>query len=206
MVALVLAPHTDDGEMGCGGYMVRLLDEGSTVYYAAFSCAEKSVPVGWSPTVLRDEVARATTVLGVAATHLYVYDQEVRMFPARRQEILDTLIQLREELHPSLVILPSRMDGHQDHQVVSEEGVRAFKHCSVLGYEQPWNNVQMQTDFFVPLTREQLDRKIGAIACYESQKHRPYAKPSFFESLATVRGVQVGVNYAEAYEVIRWVL
>ncbi len=41
---LVLAPHTDDGELGCGGTIVRLIDEGQDVYYVAFSICEESVP------------------------------------------------------------------------------------------------------------------------------------------------------------------
>lgn len=33
---LVLAPHTDDGELGAGGTINRLIEEGSKVTYAAF--------------------------------------------------------------------------------------------------------------------------------------------------------------------------
>ena len=40
---LILAPHTDDGEFGCGGTITKLISEGADVYYAAFSAAEQSV-------------------------------------------------------------------------------------------------------------------------------------------------------------------
>ena len=36
---LVLAPHTDDGEFGCGGTMARLVEAGADVRYVAFSIA-----------------------------------------------------------------------------------------------------------------------------------------------------------------------
>ena len=48
--ALVLAPHTDDGEFGCGGTMARLVDEGTDVRYVAFSIATRSLPRASRPT------------------------------------------------------------------------------------------------------------------------------------------------------------
>ena len=56
--ALVLAPHTDDGEFGCGGTMARLVDAGCDVRYVAFSIATRSLPPGFPPDTLAREVAR----------------------------------------------------------------------------------------------------------------------------------------------------
>ena len=50
--ALVLAPHTDDGEFGCGGTMARLVEEGAEVRYVAFSIATRSLPEGFAPDTL----------------------------------------------------------------------------------------------------------------------------------------------------------
>jgi len=47
---LVLAPHTDDAELGCGGTIARLLTDGADVFVAAFSTAEESLPPGRSQT------------------------------------------------------------------------------------------------------------------------------------------------------------
>ena len=63
--ALVLAPHTDDGEFGCGGTMVRLAEQGVEVRYVAFSIATKSLPQGFAPDTLAREVREATAHLGV---------------------------------------------------------------------------------------------------------------------------------------------
>ena len=40
---LTLSPHTDDGELGCGGTIARFIDEGKEVYYIVVSTCEKSV-------------------------------------------------------------------------------------------------------------------------------------------------------------------
>ena len=50
---LVLAPHTDDAELGCGGTIARLLRDGVDVFVAAFSTAEESLPPGAAPCRLR---------------------------------------------------------------------------------------------------------------------------------------------------------
>ena len=41
---LVLSPHTDDGELGCGGTIARWIEEGKDIHYAVFSCCEQNVP------------------------------------------------------------------------------------------------------------------------------------------------------------------
>ena len=147
--ALVLAPHTDDGEFGCGGTMARLVEAGCDVRYVAFSIATRSLPPGFPPDTLAREVREATAELGIPAESLTVHDFDVRTFPERRQDILELLVALWEEWEPDVVFQPSLHDVHQDHRTVAEEGLRAFKRTTILGYEIPWNNF----DFAVPVVR-----------------------------------------------------
>src|SRR5512133_3157378 len=91
---LVLAPHTDDGEFGCGGTMARLVEGGTEVRYVAFSIATKSLPEGFAPDTLAREVREAIAELGIPESYLTVHDFEVRTFPERRQDILELLIAL----------------------------------------------------------------------------------------------------------------
>lgn len=203
---LVLAPHTDDGEFGCGGTIARYISKGVRVVYVAFSAAEQSVPSHLPRDILRTEVLRATAALGVASKDCLVFDFEVRRFPELRQEILDSMIELNRSYAPDLVFLPSINDTHQDHQTVAQEGFRAFKRTTLLGYEVPWNNLDFRTNCFVELSKEELETKCHAVAMYESQKHRVYSSSEFICSLATIRGVQIGKRYAEAFEVVRLVV
>jgi len=203
---LVLAPHTDDGEFGCGATIAKLTAIGSEVYYVAFSSASKSVPKGLPPDILVTEVKQATKVLGIKPEHLIIYDFEVRDLPAHRQEVLDKMIQLKKEFMPNLVFMPLPHDLHQDHRTVALEGLRAFKMTSVLGYELPWNNMTFNTQCFSIVAEDHIKFKIQALKCYESQKSRYYANPEFVRSLAITRGTQIEAQYAEAFEVLRWVM
>lgn len=203
---LILAPHTDDGEFGCGATISRLAAEGARVVYAAFSAAEQSVLPHLPRDILRTEVRKATAALGIKNDDCLIYDFEVRRFPELRQKILDRMIELNKNYNPSIVFLPSANDTHQDHQTIAQEGFRAFKRTTMLGYEVPWNNLDFRTSCFVEIEEAHLERKIEAIEMYESQKHRSYASAEFIRSLALTRGVQIGKRYAESFEVVRWVI
>lgn len=78
---LVLAPHTDDGELGCGGTINRFIEEGIEVYYAAFSTCRSSLPPEMEPDTLEKEVKAATKILGLKDPNLLLYDFDVRHFP-----------------------------------------------------------------------------------------------------------------------------
>lgn len=202
---LVLGPHTDDGEWGAGASLARWIKQGSEVWYAAFSAAEESVVAGFSPDILRTEIVHAAVALGIRQDNLRVLHHKVRHFPRDRQEILEEMVRLRREIQPTLVILPSSYDTHQDHKVISEEGFRAFKRSSILGYEIPWNNRKIDLTFFQEVDDEDVACKVRAIAAYKSQAFRNPQYEEFIRSLAIQRGFQVGCRYAEAFEVIRWV-
>jgi N-acetylglucosamine malate deacetylase 1 len=201
--ALVLAPHTDDGEFGCGGTMARLVEAGVEVRYVAFSIATKSLPDGFPPDTLAREVRAATAEMGIPESLLTLHDLEVRTFPDRRQDVLEILIGLWEEWPPDAVLMPSLRDIHQDHQVVAAEGLRAFKRTTVLGYEIPWNNFNFDHQAYVGLERRHVERKVAALACYESQQHRNYANPEYVWNLARTHGINVNREYAEVFEVYR---
>lgn len=205
-VVLVLAPHTDDGEFGCGGTIARFVSEGARVVYVAFSAAEQSVLAHLPKDILRIEVKKATAALGIAPEDCIVLDFEVRRFPELRQQILDKMIQLNREFQPDIVFLPSVNDTHQDHQTIANEGFRAFKRTTMLGYEVPWNNLDFRTSCFFALDEEQLATKVRAVQMYQSQAHRSYADAEFIRSLAVTRGVQIGAKYAETFEVVRWLI
>jgi len=202
---LVLAPHTDDGELGAGGTISRMIGDGANVYYVAFSTAEESVPDGLPKDILKKEVKQATKALGIPKENLIIYNYRVRHLNYERQSILEKLIELRRDIDIDIVLLPSLYDIHQDHATISQEGLRAFKGKTILGYELIWNNLTFDTTCFVKLTERHLQNKYKALQCYSSQSHRDYMSKNFIYSLAASRGVQIGTNYAESFEVIRWV-
>src|SRR5688500_14497780 len=113
---LVLAPHTDDGELGCGATIAKYVSMGKRVSYIAFSTCSQSLPEHLPADTLKKECTAATKALGIH--NLVFFDFEVRRLPEHRQEILEELIRLNNEIRPDTVFLPAREDMHQDHQVI----------------------------------------------------------------------------------------
>lgn len=203
---LILAPHTDDGEFGCGGTIAKYIEEGDEVFYAAFSACEQSVLKEFPKDILITEVKSATNVLGIKPSNLILYKYEVRKFNYERQAILEDMVKLNNQIKPDLVFMPCENDVHQDHHTIFQEGLRAFKFTTILCYELPWNNFSLNTVSFIHLSETQLDTKIKALKEYKSQAHRSYASEEFIRALAITRGTQIGTRYAETFEVKRWII
>lgn len=203
---LVLAPHTDDGELGAGGTISKFIDDGANVDYVAFSAAEESVPKNLPRDILRTEVIRATSVLGIEEENLTVLNYKVRKLSYARQDILEDIVKIRNNKEYDLVLMPSLKDVHQDHATVAQEAVRAFKTTTILGYELIWNNLSFDTTCFVHLLEKHIERKFKALQEYTSQNGRPYMSREFIYALGKTRGVQIGADYAECFEVVRWVM
>lgn len=200
---LVLAPHSDDAELGCGATITRMIREGATVNVAVFSLAEEGSP-GYGIRQLRDELNNSMSVLGI--NHFDVFGYQVREFPSKRQEILYHIDNLKREFNPDIVFIPSLNDLHQDHQTIAMEAVRVFKRSTILSYECPWNNLNFKSQVIIEVTDDDLSNKILALRSYRSQSDKHYFSDAFIAGLATMRGIQVNRKYAECFELIRLVV
>jgi N-acetylglucosamine malate deacetylase 1 len=201
---LVLAPHTDDGEIGAGGTISKLIKQGADCRYIAFSGCEESVPSEFPKDILRKEVLSATLQIGIEHKNVKTLDYRVRRFNERRQDILEDMVAVRKEFAPDLVFMPSKNDVHQDHNVIANEGQRAFKNSTIFCYELPWNSFGYNPNCFVALTEESLTAKISAIAEYKSQGFRHYTSAETIRSTAIFNGLSTNSKFAESFEVIRW--
>ena len=74
---LILSPHTDDGELGCGGSISRLLCEGHEVFYAAFSTAETSVPDGYPKNILETDKINSAELLNGLTIELRAIGKQI---------------------------------------------------------------------------------------------------------------------------------
>ena len=209
MKVLVLSPHTDDAELGCGGTIIKLLEGGHEIYWIVFSTADDSLPEGLPKDALKTEYYNVIKALALDRENCKVFDFKVRNLHQYRQAILEELIRSKNQYNPEIVIGPSLNDIHQDHQVVAHEMVRAFKTTSsIICYELPWNHITFNTQCFVKLNPDHIERKHKILKNYQSQfvKRKSYFSKEFIYGLAKTRGIQCNSEYAEAFEVVRWML
>jgi LmbE family N-acetylglucosaminyl deacetylase len=199
---LVVAPHTDDAELGMGATLYSLAHRKNTeIRIMALSDCVDSIPKGFPDTVLRDEAMQACVELDIPTSCLTIDSYPVRRFGDHRQDILEQLVRTKREYDPEVVFAPAATDLHQDHTVVRREVDRAFKDRSVFGYELPWNCKTFSAVHLTAVSEDAVRAKCRAIACYASQSGRPYSSADFTYALARVRGLQAGAVYAEAFDI-----
>ena len=198
---LTLAAHTDDVEIGCAATLHKFKD--ADIKVIAFSLApgeDVTHEFKNSMDILKSSWTRKGTV------EYDLYEMEMRELGYNRQKILDILYEESSSTNYDLVTCPSSFDTHQDHKVIREECFRAFKKTTIFGYEMPWNNRKFESDVFVEVSESDLKNKLKHFDCYKSQSNRTFFSEDYIRSMATYRGFQCGVQYAEAFELIRMVI
>lgn len=201
---MVVAPHTDDLELGAGATVHRLVTLGWAVHAVVLSDAAESLPAGFEPGATQRECRASLDFLGVQSVVFHNY--AVRRFADRRQDILDSLIGEIRQFEPDIVIGPSANDIHQDHEVVARELLRAGAgKASVYGFDMPWNAPQEGPALYVEVSTADLDAKIKSLQFYESQtaKGARYFEEDFIRGLASVRAGRSKFDFAERFE-CRW--
>lgn len=194
MKYLFVAAHVDDNELSCGGTIFRLIEEGHDVTMVTLSHVYNGID-------LIEEWRQCQTVIR-PTTGLYT-DFQTRYFRNQRQDILDYLLRLDK---PDVVITHSSTSFHQDHSIVGEECIRAFKHSTILTFQQEWNNRNFIKNYFVKLEPKHIEKKIRALQSFDSQQGKSYIHPDFIWANALNNGVICGVKYAEAFNVINHVI
>ena len=183
-----------------------MVNLGIDIKYVAFSYCKESVPKGFPEDKIKLECENVTSKLGLEKQNVNILDFKVRYFPKYRQKILEYLIKLRSSYNPDIIFIPSSQDIHQDHNTIYNEGFRAFKNSTILGYEQPQNLKKSIHSVYIKLSDEILSKKIEILSSYESQNFRSYLSNESLRSLAKVRGIECGSEYAEAFENIRLII
>lgn len=182
MKLLFLSPHTDDVELGCGGSISKFIDEHHEILWIIFSTAEDSLPKDLPKDTLKKEFLNVTKNLGLVEKNYKIFNFKVRRLHEERQVILEELNKIRSQFKPDLVVIPSLNDYHQDHQVVANEAIRAFKtNASIIGYEMPWNHITFSTNLFIRLQKHHVEKKFDILQNYQSQliKRKDYFSKEF---------------------------
>jgi len=204
---LFLGPHTDDIELGAGGTLTKFLEKNYEVMLVVFSTAEESLPKDMPRDTLKNEFLNVIADLKIE--RFKIFNFQIRKLNFHRQEILEKMVRIRDQFKPDLVVGPSLNDFHQDHRTVSEEMVRAFKtSSSIICYELPLNHLTFNTQLFVKLKKHHVKSKTDLLSHYKSQiiQQRRYFSKEYIFGLAKVRGTQCNAEYAEAFEVLRWIM
>ncbi len=194
---LCLGAHADDIEIGCGGTLLRLLQERPkvSVDWIVFSAA--------GPRRAEAQTSAELFLHGCVSSQIVIHDFHDSFFPAAWSEIKDCFAHLARQLQPDLVFTHRRDDAHQDHRVLAELTWCAFRNHAILEYEIPKYEGDLgQPNVLVPLSAASTRRKSELLLqAFVTQRAKPWFTAETFQSLARIRGIECCApeGYAEGF-------
>jgi len=201
---LFLGAHSDDIEIGCGGTVLSLLEEGQEleVWWVVFAASpERRVEA---------EKSAAMFLRGTVKKEIIIRDFKESFFPYIGSEIKAYFEELKRTVNPDVAFTHFRDDLHQDHRILGELVWNTFRNHLLLQYEIPKYEGDLGTpNLFVPLSRSVADRKVELLLHhFASQGGRSWFKPDTFHGLMSIRGIECNApeGRAEAFYVRKVVL
>ena len=195
---LFLGAHPDDIELGCGALLAHVGHACQVMCVTLSDNQENPELEG-----LVDQHRRSMAVLGVPAERVVVRDFSTRHFPRDRQKILEFLYELNRRERPDLVFAHSRADMHQDHNVVTDEALRAFRGTTVLGFDVIRSSHGFFPHFLVGVNEADVANKIQALAAYTTYADRYYFQPEVTRATLVRNGALAERPYAEGFDILR---
>ena len=215
MRVLAVGAHPDDAELGCGATLAKHAAAGDEVSILVLGTGATARTGSGDADVkaLQEQAQAAATELGASATLLSFPDQHFDGVPLL--DLVKAVEAVLSSYQPELVYTHSPHDLNLDHQRTHSAvrtACRPLPGMSVTGlycFEVPsateWGPGGFWPTCFVDITDDWLDMKLLALEHYAGEmRQAPHPRSDAgISALARWRGMTVGVNAAEAFEVVR---
>lgn len=193
---LCLGSHSDDIEIGCGGTILRLIEEYPAVafHWVVFSAAG-----------VRSAEAKlaSESFAGSHVERLILREFPDGFMPYNGAEVKAVFEELKQLVSPDLIFTHQPHDAHQDHRLLSQLTWNTFRNHFILEYEIPKYDGDMgRPSVFVPLSSETCQTKVRHLMdSFPSQRSKSWFDDSTFQSLMRLRGMECNApsGYAEAF-------
>ena len=196
LTVLCLGAHADDIEIGCGGTLLTLLEQRSSVrvHWVVMSAAGQRA----------GEARRSARRMlrGARAAEIRVESFRDGFLPYEGAAVKDVFEQLKP-IEPDLIFTHFRQDLHQDHRVVCDLTWNTFRDHTILEYEIPkFDGDLAHPNVYVPISDRIRRRKVRHLmSAFPTQAAKRWYSPETFEGLMRIRGIECAApdGYAEAF-------
>ncbi|ABS42636.1 GlcNAc-PI de-N-acetylase [Clostridium botulinum] len=218
MKVLFISVHPDDETLGCGGTILKHNNQGDEIYWMIITKTDELI--GFSKEFIRNREKQIEAVskaynfkkiyeLGFLTTKLHTIDFS---------NLIKDISKVINEIKPEVIYMNNRSDIHTDHQVAAKAIMvctKSFRYPfikKILMYEcisETEVAPSLPENLFIPNVysdiTEYIDKKLEIMSIYESEVQQMPLPRSLdnIKALAMYRGASCGVNYAEAFMLIR---
>jgi LmbE family N-acetylglucosaminyl deacetylase len=218
---VVVSPHADDEVVGAGGVIAKAAGAGVSVHVVLMAVDALKHWGLDSETTLEgrvEEIEAVAARLGFSYEIVYAgKDLIEQLDTVGQRELVDVLERAYNRLRPELLLIPHGDDFDQDHRAVYTAALAAarpipeslgkFFPPNVMTYEAPkltWTEAPFRPGFYVDISDE-IDDKLDALRLYATQLREPphVRSAENLRALAYLRGSDIGVEFAEAFSVLR---
>jgi LmbE family N-acetylglucosaminyl deacetylase len=195
--ALFLGAHSDDIELGCGGTILSLLEQGQDleVWWVVFAASPARR--------LEAERSAEMFLMGAVKKKIVVRDFKESFFPYIGSEIKVYFEELKRTINPDIVFTHFRDDLHQDHRLISELTWNTFRDHLILEYEIiKYDGGLGSPNVFAHLSEEVCAKKMKYLMeNFQSQRSHQWFTEETFRAILRLRGVESNApeKYAEAF-------
>jgi LmbE family N-acetylglucosaminyl deacetylase len=194
---LCLGSHCDDIEIGCGGTILKLIENYSNVifHWVVFSSNEQRA---------KEAIKSANNFLkGAKVENIIINNFRNGFFPFIGDKIKEYFEQLKQEFSPDLIFTHYRHDLHQDHRLISDLTWNTFRNHLILEYEIPKYDGDLGSpNFFVHLDESICRKKVQYLLdAFETERQKHWFSEDTFLSIMRLRGVESNSpdKYSEAF-------
>ena len=188
--SLFLGAHPDDNCIGAGGFLSRL--RGSEFHFYTFSCNNELRAFEWK---------LAMAYLNPTSSKLFDFKGD--SLPDHRYEIREILEKIKDDINPDVIFTHSLNSLHQSHFALVEETERIMRNVTILGHAGVKSGPRFIPNFFVELSRNEVDEKVKLVSFHKSEGRKYFTQPEVIKAVARVNGAKIGVGYAEGFDVLR---
>jgi LmbE family N-acetylglucosaminyl deacetylase len=195
---LFIGAHPDDIELGAGA-LIHHITSCSDVLCVTLSDNQKNPLL---KSVVEENYA-SMNVLGIPKEKVIVGKFTTRNFPDARQDILEYMLKLRRDYQPEIIFVHSKQDVHQDHNVITDEALRAYRGITVLGYDVIRSSYGFFPHFLAEVNEEDVNKKIEALSQYKTYADKYYFSPELLRAIMVRHGSFAEVPFAEGFDILR---
>ena len=194
---LCLGAHSDDIEIGCGGSILRLIQQypDCRIHWVVFSARG-----------VRKTEAEHAAELFAGSDHienLMLKEYPDGFLPHVGADVKSNFEELKQLVSPDVIFTHQRHDAHQDHRLLSELTWNTFRNHFILEYEIPKYDGDLgQPSVYIPLDQSFLEAKVSHLMeSFPSQRSKHWFDDSTFRALMRLRGMESNSpsGYAEAF-------